>query len=126
MWLRSTLHPMTFASLSQGLRSDTAPVPFLGLIYRDYFPAFNNTYTATPPSLRYGGQSAPARNKNCTPTAKTTPWLSASLDSYTAKVSRSVNGWTTATANYSYHRAVSTNLEQIMNWPPAVTYCLST
>ena len=76
-WLRDKLHPMTFASLSQGLRRDTAPVLFRNFIYRDYFPSIYKTCTpddashvrtfgAAPPSLRYGGQSTPARNKLCT------------------------------------------------------------
>jgi hypothetical protein len=57
---------MTNFCLRDKFHRDTAPVPFLGFIYRDHFPAVNQTCTATPPSLRYGGQSAPARNKTCT------------------------------------------------------------
>jgi hypothetical protein len=60
-WLRPTLN------------RDTAPVPFHSFIYRDYFPAVYQTCTATPPALRFGGQSAPACNKTCTRTAKSTP-----------------------------------------------------
>ena len=91
VWLRPTLHPMTFASLSQGLRRETAPVHLSMFIYREKYSAtYKNctpddashvrTFGATPPSLRYGGQSAPARNKTCTRAdsyrqAKSTPPL---------------------------------------------------
>jgi len=64
------LIPPLLTTFARG-RRDTAPVLFLSFIYRDHFPAVYLTCTATPPSLRYGGQSAPARNKNCTMTAKT-------------------------------------------------------
>jgi hypothetical protein len=62
-WLRDKLH------------RDTAPVPFLSFVYRDYFPAVYQTCTATPTSQSFVGQSAPARNKNCTWMAKSTPYL---------------------------------------------------
>jgi hypothetical protein len=75
---------MTFASLSQGLGRDTAPVPFPGFIYRDYFPAVNRTCTSDDAShVGTFGAIAPASNKVCTMTAKTparlTPFSRAGL-----------------------------------------------
>ena len=58
---------MTFASLSQGLRRDTAPVHFPGFIYRDYIPSVYQTCTPDDAShVRTFGATAPARNKHCT------------------------------------------------------------
>jgi hypothetical protein len=56
---------------------------FSGFIYRDYFPAVYQTCTAT----------APARNKTCTRTAKSTPYLSCHRDNFLAKVPGPVAGW---------------------------------
>ena len=75
-------------SLQSNLHRDTAPVPFLGFIYRDYFPAAYQTCTAT----------APARNKNCTRAdsyrqAKSTPYLSCHRDYFSAKAPGYVAGW---------------------------------
>jgi hypothetical protein len=69
--------------LRDKLHRDTAPVPFLSFVYLDYFPAVYQTYTAT----------APARNKICTRTAKSTPYLSCHRDNFPAKVPGPVAGW---------------------------------
>ena len=66
--LRDNLHPMTFASLSQGLRRDSAPVPFIN-IYATWrkIPAIYQTCTPDDAShVRTFGATPPARNKNCT------------------------------------------------------------
>jgi hypothetical protein len=68
---------------SRQLVRDTTPVPFPSFIYRDYFPAVYKTCTAT----------APACNKICTPTAKSTPYLSYHRDNFPAKVPGPVTGW---------------------------------
>jgi hypothetical protein len=57
---------MTNFLLRDKLHRDTAPVPFLSFVYRDYFPATYKTCTATPTSQSFVGQSTPARNKICT------------------------------------------------------------
>jgi hypothetical protein len=74
---------MTNSLFRDNLNRDTAPVPFPGFIYRDYFPAVYQTYTAI----------APARNKNCTMMAKSTPYLSCHRDNSSAKVPGPVAGW---------------------------------
>jgi hypothetical protein len=70
-WLRDKLH------------RDTTPVPFLSFVYRDYFPAVYKNCTAT----------APACNKICTMTAKSTPYLSCHRDNSLAKVPGQVARW---------------------------------
>jgi hypothetical protein len=65
------------------LYRDTAPLPFSNFIYRDYFSAVYYTCTAT----------APTRNKTCTWTAKSTPYLSCHRDHFPAKVPGPVAGW---------------------------------
>jgi len=74
---------MTIFCLRDNLYRDTAPVPFSCIIYREKYPAVYQTCTAT----------APARNKICTRTAKSTPYLSCHRDNFPAKVSGPVAGW---------------------------------
>jgi len=74
---------MTNLLFRDKLFRDTAPVHFLSFIYRDYFPAVYQTCTA----------AAPARNKNCTRTAKSTPYLSCHRDNFSAKAPGHVAGW---------------------------------
>jgi hypothetical protein len=74
---------MTIFWLRDNLHRDTAPVPFLSFVYRDYFPAAYQTCTAT----------APAGNRNCTMTAKSTPYLSCHRDNFLAKAPGPVAGW---------------------------------
>jgi len=81
--LRDKLYAMTFASLSQGLRRETAPVPFLSIIYREKDPAVYQTCTAT----------APERNKIRTRKAKSTPYLSCHRESLSAKAPGPETGW---------------------------------
>ena len=57
---------MTNFCLRDKLYRDTAPVPFSNFIYREKYSAIYQTCTAI----------APARNKICTGTAKSTPYLS--------------------------------------------------
>jgi len=57
---------MTIFWLRDKLHRDTAPVPFLSFVYRDYLPSVYLTCTAI----------APAPKKICTWTAKSTPYLS--------------------------------------------------
>ena len=56
---------MTIFYLRLNLYRDTAPVPFSNFIYREKDPAGYQTCTAT----------GPVCNKNCTMTAKSTPYL---------------------------------------------------
>jgi len=56
---------------------------FSNFIYRDKYTAIYQTCTAT----------APARNKNCTMTAKSTPCLSCHRDNFQTKVPGPVAGW---------------------------------
>jgi hypothetical protein len=65
------------------LNRDTAPVPFLKFIYRDYFSVVYQTCTAT----------APAPNKTSTLMAKSTPYLSCHRDNSLPKVSGPVAEW---------------------------------
>jgi hypothetical protein len=58
-------------------------VPFFNFIYRDYFSAIYQNCTAI----------APAPNKICTMTAKSTPSLSCHRDNFPAKVPGPVAGW---------------------------------
>jgi len=58
-------------------------VPFRNFIYRDKYSAVYKTCTAT----------APARNKNYTRTAKSTPYLSCHRDYFPAKAPGHVAGW---------------------------------
>jgi hypothetical protein len=58
-------------------------VPFIKFIYREYFPAVYQNCTAT----------APERNKICTMTAKSTPYLSCHRDKFLAKEPGPVTGW---------------------------------
>jgi hypothetical protein len=58
-------------------------VPATSFIYHDYFPAGYQTYIAT----------APARNKTCTWTAKSTPYLSCHREKFPAKEPGPVAGW---------------------------------
>jgi hypothetical protein len=74
---------LTIFYLRSNMYRDTAPVPFPSFIYRDYFPAVYQTYTAT----------VPARNKTCTWTAKSTPYLSCHRDNFPAKAPGRVIGW---------------------------------
>jgi hypothetical protein len=74
---------MTIFCLRDDFYRDTAPVPFRGLVYRDYNPTVYQTCTAT----------APAPNKICTMTAKSTPYLSCHRDSFLPKVPGQVPGW---------------------------------
>jgi hypothetical protein len=74
---------MTIFCLRDKLHRDTAPVIFPGFIYRDCFPAAYKACTAT----------APAPNKICTMTAKSTPYLSCHRDNFPAKVTGPVAGW---------------------------------
>jgi hypothetical protein len=81
--------------LRDNLFRDTAPVPFLSFVYRDYIPFVYQTCTAT----------APAVNKNYTRMAKSTPYLACLRDNFPtftaeavtagrlAKVSGLVPGW---------------------------------
>jgi hypothetical protein len=46
-WLRDNFVPPLLTTFARGKR-DTAPVPFLSFVYRDYFPAVYLTCTATP------------------------------------------------------------------------------
>jgi hypothetical protein len=74
---------MTIFCLQSNLYRDTAPVPFSKFIYRDNFPVVYQTCTAI----------APALNKICTMTAKSTPYLSCHRDYFPAKVPGQVAGW---------------------------------
>jgi hypothetical protein len=74
---------MTNFWLLDKLHRDTAPVPFLNIIYREIDQAIYQICTVT----------APARNKNCTRTAKSTPYLSCHRDSFLPKVPGPVAGW---------------------------------
>jgi hypothetical protein len=56
---------------------------FLSFVYRDYTSSVYQTCAAT----------APARNKNRTRTAKSTPYLSCHRDNFLAKVPGPVAGW---------------------------------
>jgi hypothetical protein len=74
---------MTIFWLRNNFYRDTSPVPFLSFVYRDYISSIYQTCTAT----------APARNKICTWTAKSTPYLSCHRDSYLPKAPGPVAGW---------------------------------
>jgi len=74
---------MTIFWLRDKLHRDTAPVPFLSFVYRDYLPSVYLTCTAI----------APAPKKICTWTAKSTPYLSCHRDNFLAKVPGPVAGW---------------------------------
>jgi hypothetical protein len=69
--------------LQDKLYRDTAPVPFPGFIYQDYISAVYQNCIAT----------APACNKTCTRTAKSTPYLSCHRDNLLPKVPGPVAGW---------------------------------
>lgn len=74
---------MTNFWLRDKLYRDTAPVPFSSIIYREKDPAVYKTCTAT----------APARNKICTWTAVSTPYLSYHQCNFSAKAPGHVAGW---------------------------------
>ena len=112
--LRDKLNPMTFASLSQGLRRDTAPLLLSMFIYREKDSAVYQTCTPDDAShVRTFGAIAPAPNKNYTMTAKSAPYLPCTVTTLWPRW-RGVPGpcpdAATGNTNYSYHRAVSTNI----------------
>ena len=74
---------MTNFLLRDKFHSDTSPVPFLSFVYLDYISSVYQICTAT----------TPARNKNCTRTAKTAPYLSCHRDNFLPKVPGPVAGW---------------------------------
>jgi len=74
---------MTIFCLRSNLYRDTAPVPFINFIYRENNSSIYQTYTAI----------APALNKICTRTAKSTPYLSCHRDNFPAKAPGPVAGW---------------------------------
>jgi hypothetical protein len=78
-----SLYTMIVICLRDKLYRDAAPMPYPGFIYRDNCPTNYHNCTAT----------AHACNKNCTMTAKSTPYLSCHRDYFSAKVPGSVAGW---------------------------------
>jgi hypothetical protein len=82
------------------LYRDTAPVPFSNFIYRDYFPAVYQTFTAI----------APAPNKTCTMTAKSTPFLSCHRDNFSAKETGYCPVLASGNTTSLYCRAVMVNI----------------
>jgi hypothetical protein len=74
---------MTIFCLRDNLFRDTAPVPFSNFIFREKSSAVYQTCTAT----------APARNKDCTMMAKSTPYLSCHRDYFSVKAPVHVAGW---------------------------------
>ena len=74
---------MTFFWLRDKLHRDTAPMHFLNFVYQDYISSVYQTCTAT----------APARNKICAMTAKSTPYLACHRDYFLAKAPGPVAGW---------------------------------
>ncbi len=65
------------------LHRDTAPVPFLSIIYQDKDPSIYQICIA----------NAPERNKTCARNAKSTPYLTCHRESFSAKAPGPGIGW---------------------------------
>jgi hypothetical protein len=90
--LRDNFVPPLLTTFARGKR-DTAPVPFMNFIYRDYISSVYQACTATPVTRFARTASAPARNQNCIMTAKSTPYLSCHQDNFSAEAPGHVAGW---------------------------------
>ena len=77
------LHLDKFLAPRQLCTATLRQCPLSTFCYRDKFPATYQTCTAT----------APARNKICTMTAKSTPYPACHRDNFPAKVPGPVAGW---------------------------------
>jgi hypothetical protein len=77
------LHLDKFLAPRQLVPRSLRQCPFSSFLHLEKFSAIYQTCTAT----------APSRNKNCTRTAKSTPYLSCHRDNFVAKVPGPVAGW---------------------------------
>jgi hypothetical protein len=102
---------MTFASLSQGLGRDTAPVPISKSVTGDDNSARIKTCTPDDAShVRTFGATAPALNKNCTMTAKNTCPTLLAPGLLPAKVPGHCTDASSSNAYKLYRRAVTGKL----------------